>query len=416
MTLPFAAVSKRGHPATTCAMVRMAAAMTAFSGWSCAPPLETQPSLTPPEKVTIELTGDQHGMRVLQVAGLSRERLHALTAWSPDDARWPELLRVCVAGAGDGPAVLGAYSLVADTLRFTPRFVWQAGLRYRAELRAERIDLGGEFRVAPTEPLVAEFTIAPAAGTLATQLTAVYPSAETLPENLLKFYLQFSAPMARGEAYERVHLLDADGKPIERAFLELGEELWDPAGRRFTLFFDPGRIKRGLKPREDLGAVLVAGRSYTLAVDAAWRDAAGQPLAHELRKSFDVGPSDDVSPDTATWSIDVPSGGTSEPLTVRFPEPLDQALLTRLLSVADARGEMLTGDALVDQEETRWQFRPSGPWQPGEYQLLVGTVIEDLAGNSPARPFEVDVQRVLTRELPQESIALPFEIKVDAGP
>ncbi len=56
--------------------------------------------------------------------------------------------------------------------------------------------------------------------------------------------------MSRGEAYRRIHLLDADGKPIERAFLELGEELWDPDGKRFTLFIDPGRIKRGLKPRK----------------------------------------------------------------------------------------------------------------------------------------------------------------------
>ena len=36
-------------------------------------------------------------------------------------------------------------------------------------------------------------------------------------------------------------------------FLELEQELWSGDGRRFTLLFDPGRIKRGLKPREEQG-------------------------------------------------------------------------------------------------------------------------------------------------------------------
>ena len=66
--------------------------------------------------------------------------------------------------------------------------------------------------------------------------------------------------MSRGKAYRRVHLLDADGKEVDRAFLELGEELSAPDGKRFTLLIDPGRIKRGLKPRKDLGPVLEQGR------------------------------------------------------------------------------------------------------------------------------------------------------------
>ena len=65
--------------------------------------------------------------------------------------------------------------------------------------------------------------------------------------------------MSHGEAYRRVHLLDAEGQELPAVFLELGEELWDPAMQRFTLLFDPGRVKRRLVPREELGAVLTAG-------------------------------------------------------------------------------------------------------------------------------------------------------------
>src|SRR5438105_1654786 len=79
--------------------------------------------------------------------------------------------------------------------------------------------------------------------------------------------------MGRGAAYHHIRLLDATGRPVDAPFLELEEELWSNDGMRFTLLFDPGRIKRGLKPREELGPVLGAGKSYTLVIDGAWPDA-----------------------------------------------------------------------------------------------------------------------------------------------
>ena len=45
-----------------------------------------------------------------------------------------------------------------------------------------------------------------------TRVLHVYPSSDVLPENELKFYLSFSAPMQQGEAWTRIHLLDAAGK------------------------------------------------------------------------------------------------------------------------------------------------------------------------------------------------------------
>ena len=109
-----------------------------------------------------------------------------------------------------------------------------------------------------TAPIVQEFTIAPAGDAVATEVAAVYPSVAELPENLLKFYLHFSGQCPAA----RLTSTSTCWPPMAsrlRGFLELGEELWDPAGRRLTLFFDPGRIKRGLKPRRP-GPVLEAGR------------------------------------------------------------------------------------------------------------------------------------------------------------
>mgnify|MGYP003346898067 CR=1 FL=1 len=78
-----------------------------------------------------------------------------------------------------------------------------------------------------------------------TLVTQIYPSADVLPENTLKFYVHFSAPMSRGHSYDHIRLLDEANRPVELAFLELAEELWSPDMLRLTLLMDPGRIKRG---------------------------------------------------------------------------------------------------------------------------------------------------------------------------
>jgi hypothetical protein len=288
---------------------------------------------------------------------------------------------VVVDGPASPPPLLGALSRDGDTLSFKPRFPLEPGLRYRAVYRES----------ARAAPLVESFAIPRAPLRAATTLESISPSADVLPENLLKLYLNFSAPMSRGEAYRRIRLLDADGRTVELAFLEIDQELWDHAGRRLTLLFDPGRVKRDLLPHEEAGSPLRQGRSYTLAVDRGWPDAHGNPLASEARKTFRVGAPDYTPPRTSDWRIEAPRSGTRQPLVVAFPEPLDRALLERVLAVLDPAGAPVAGDVEVQQNETRWSFTPREPWRKGGHTLRVDTILEDLAGNSIGRPFEVDV-------------------------
>ncbi len=217
--------------------------------------------------------------------------------FSPSEScRPPNRLRRRIPLCGARTASTGA------VIRFVPRFPLEPGLRYRAEFRpgsASRHRQStplppGIAIAAPPDPttLVAEYSpghqksLPPC--TRSPQSTR---TSDVLPENLLRFYISISAPMSRGEAYQRIKLLDAaTGKPVESPFLELDEELWSPDGTRFTLLFDPGRVKRGLKPREELGPVLEAGKSYSLVIDADWPDATGNPLTAGFRKTFRVRP------------------------------------------------------------------------------------------------------------------------------
>jgi hypothetical protein len=334
-----------------------------------------------------------------EAVGVDPARLAALR----DAADAPGAYLTVSTTADGAPALLGSYEVdaPAGVLRFRPRFPLERGVRYRAVLRP-----AGR----PTTAVTAEFVLPRAQEAPTTRVVRVAPSGDVLPENLLKFYVEFSAPMGRGEAYDHVRLLDAAGKPLDLPFLELGEELWDPRGVRLTLLFDPGRIKSGLKPREEMGPVLEAGKTYTLVIDRAWHDAAGNPLAADFRKVFRAGPADTTPPDPKTWTLAPPAAGTRAPLRVTFPEPLDRALLGRVVAVADAAGKAVPGRAEVGDDETSWSFTPAADWRPGRYKLLADRALEDLAGNSIGRPFEVDVFRKVEARTTPETVEVPFTV------
>jgi hypothetical protein len=321
------------------------------------------------------------GKTVVEVSGLDDDLLRHLKQYAADDERWPAVLVVRLsrpAGQPDAAPLVGRFEIEEHVLRFIPRYPPLAGMRYVAKFGSNRLE------AVYSPPAKADSPLA--------RVVAVYPTADVVPENLLKLYLHFSAPMSRGEAYRRVRVRDASGKPLERPFLEIGEELWDPGGMRLTLLFDPGRIKRGLVPREEEGPILEQGKSYRLEVDATWPDADGRPLAQAFSKPFRAGPPDIAQPDPKLWTFETPSAGTREPLVVHFPDPLDHAMLGRAIDV-QIGGAIVEGIDTIGPVEKAWRFVPSRLWPRGPIEIRVDSELEDLAGNSIARPFEVDVVR-----------------------
>jgi hypothetical protein len=354
---------------------------------------------------------------------LDREKLARFAARKPTPDQWSAFFGVfTVPDSGtippDQPPLAGRYHVEANKVHFTPKYPVALGVTLRARLDPRVLDdpkarpradgdLAGRVVLADfnTKDSIVDQPV--------TSIVKVSPSATELPENLLKFYIQFSAPMGRGEAYRHIRLLDSIGKPISDPFLELDEELWSPDGTRFTLLLDPGRIKRGLKPREEVGPVFEAGKSYALVIDASWPDALGNPLTKGFRRPFNVRPPDMVPPDPHLWKVSEPRGASRDPLVIRFPEPLDHALALRLITVRDSAGRPVKGDVELDEAETRFRLIPKAFWKPGgEYSLEVGTELEDLAGNSVGRPFEVDLSTPITDKVNSLAVSIPFR----AGP
>jgi hypothetical protein len=277
------------------------------------------------------------------------------------------------------PPLLGRYEKTADSIRFAPQFAPAPGVTYIAHA-------AGVLGVSE-----ARFTLPAETPAARTRVTAIYPTIDRVPANLLKLYVEFSAPMRDGDAEKHLHLLDARGRELPRAFLHVDAELWNDTHTRLTVLFDPGRIKRGLRRNLEEGAPLSEGQTARLVVDAQWRDAHGAPLAAGFDKPLTVGPADRTSPDWRRFTVIAPSAGTRDPVTVRFDEPLDRALLDRWIAVADASGVRVAGRASVGPNQTSWSFVPTTTWRGDRYQVLLDPRLEDLAGNSLTSPFDADI-------------------------
>ena len=299
------------------------------------------------------------------------------------------------------PAVIGRYSVDEGGVRFVPRFPLDAGMTYSARVQTTAFVLDTTF-VIPT--IASEPT---------TVVTAVYPSASTLLMNQLRMYIHFSGPMRIGDAYESIRLVDqATDEDVADPFVIIEQELWDPEKRRFTLLFDPGRIKRGLVPHEQVGLPLQQGRSYRLIVDPTWRDANGRVLARSFEKSFSVVGEDRESPRHNTWNLSAPGAATREAVSLVFPEPLDHALLQDMLAVRTADGEVIAGSIYIGEGEREWFFVPDEPWTEGSYVVVVDAGLEDLAGNNLRRLFDVNLETDRTGPLAEaRSVEKTFVVR-----
>lgn len=370
-------------------------------------------------EVAVELSQEHESSTPasFDVIGLSPTLLQRLNAQGLSVAEWQQIYRVTLVDerlkASQQP-MLGTYSIKERTVRFVPRFPLISGQGYQAELSFDAMlallpmlvdDIPTELH---QQSVVAEFSL-PSTEMPATEVTAVYPTAEQLPENLLRFYVYFSAPMRDGFALEQIQLIDAQGREVEGVFFDPIFELWDPSMRRLTLLFDPGRVKTGLRAHEQLGRALIPGESYTLLIGEELPDANGKPLTQSYEKTFTVTEADLTPPDVINWQVTSPRADSTDSLTVRFPAPLDHGLLTEFLRIQTANGEIMQGQIELDNHETVWHFTPEEPWQAGAYELAVNTRLEDIAGNNLHGLFDTPPEERLTL-LDKATITMPFKV------
>jgi hypothetical protein len=157
------------------------------------------------------------------------------------------------------------------------------------------------------------------------------------------------------------------------------------------LYIHPGRIKWGVLLRELFGPVLYPDRVYTLKISGDMLDSRGQKLGKDYTKKFKTTAEDRTFIDLKDWKIIAPGAGTKQPLQVQCGKAVDHKSLDRFLTVLGANGKAITGKTVVGPLEKSWAFHPDQPWQGADYSLKVDGKLEDVAGNTPLRPFDLDL-------------------------
>jgi hypothetical protein len=282
---------------------------------------------------------------------------------------------VSARGVRARPPTAGRLVADGDDLCFVPRFPFLDGTDYEVEVDGAMVGTL-TCSAGPASPAT-------------TEVVAIRPTGNTVPRNLLRCYVEFSAPM-REVGAGHVQLLDGDGMRLVGALLATEYELWDPDRRRLTVLLDPARIKRGLVPQGEVGYPLREHASVTLVVDVEFPDASGRPLRSGATRSWQVIGDERRRVAPSSWTLRPGAAGTTEPLTVTFDRPLDHALVARCLRVVGPAGPA-AGSIDVGDRERSWTFSPFAPWPDAPHRLVVDPVLEDVAGNSVQRVFDRDL-------------------------
>jgi len=251
---------------------------------------------------------------------------------------------------------------------------------------------GMEYGVLQSNRVVGKITV-PASAGKAPRVLAIYPQADTVPENLLKFYIEFSEPMRTGNALDHIFLVDKNRDTLERIFLDLKPELWDQTDKVLTVWIDPGRIKRDLVLNKELGNPLHSRQAYELVISGNWKDRRGLSLGQNITKKFIAGPHVDAQLDINQWRIAAPGAATTAPLVIHLNHPLDHYLLQESISVLTQTGKPVKGKVTLADKDKAWTFTPDAQWQAGVYKLRVAARLEDLAGNNLNKVFDRDIYK-----------------------
>jgi len=243
------------------------------------------------------------------------------------------------------------------------------------------------------------------------QVSEIYPTADSIPSNILRFYIYFDTPMQTETVFPEIKLTDDGGNDIDGVFLENRYDLWSRDGRRLTLLLNPGRVKTGIKANEQFGSALEKDRLYKLTVGAGALSADGCAMTAPFSKPFVATTPDTVSPSPMRWEFQTPVSGSRDQLQVQLDGIHDHMSLAYRVRVQTLSGDQIAGRINVSAGETEWHFTPSTPWQNAEYSLVVDPLLEDVAGNRVNGLFDAP-SRQSGYDTTTASIIVPFSTRM----
>ena len=212
----------------------------------------------------------------------------------------------------------------------------------------------------------------------------VYPRGAQVPENVLRFYVYFSEPMAEGDFLEHVRVVhEESGSVVAGVFFDDVHELWSADRRRITLLVDPARVKTGLVAHEALGRAFRAGEHYALTIAASARTVRGAPLARPFVRRFTASPEAREALRPSEWAIE----GRCDGARIGFGVGVDHVAVARLLYVLDGSGATIEGRWDMSPDDASATLSFAGALAEPRAVAINGR-FEDVAGNNVNGAFD----------------------------
>ena len=238
----------------------------------------------------------------------------------------------------------------------------------------------------------------------------IYPVSDSIPVNILRFYIEFSQPMQEMGILDHIRLIREDGKNITGVFFENQYELWNQDRTQVTLIVDPGRVKTGLMAHNLLGRAFDEGVTYYLEVDSLLLSFHNEEMNSRFIKKFIAICEDTTAPDLSHWFLSSPHANTKDIYTIRFNDKIDHISAQTLIKIIDNKGMGIEGEITLGNDQSVWIFKPKQNWHGGTYKLIVNSRLEDIAANTLNGVFD-HKKGSLKREKEQYTEQLEFIVQ-----
>jgi hypothetical protein len=224
-------------------------------------------------------------------------------------------------------------------------------------------------------------------------LAQVFPSADVLPSNLLRFHLRFARTVEVFDVNEHLRLVDtSEGAEqiVAHPFLDLSDGLWSADGLTLTVLLHPGRVKLGLASHEARGAALLTSRSYELQMrsEIDLEDIVASKNEWRTLKRFLVSEALDNSMDVTGFAVEAPRADTRAPLRLNLKRVVDRLAIENYVAVTDENGAIVPIDVVTSRSDMTILLRPLNPWRVGTYTVHFANEFEDVSGNRFSASFE----------------------------
>lgn len=219
---------------------------------------------------------------------------------------------------------------------------------------------------------------------IAAEVVTTYPLGDTIPYNTLYFHVRFNQPMQiDDQAYRYIKVFDNNGTECRRAWRQ--RSFWLEDGKLLVLMIHPGRVKNGIHFES---ALFDSGKRYTIKVSKDIKDINGNPLKGGYQQSYYVKGEDRRIPKALLQQKTYTIANTQKAISLNFSEGMDHASVLAGTKIYDQSGKEVLVNISANNDDT-FLITPKTKWQKGNYTIVLGGSVYDLAANRLNRLFEI---------------------------